>query len=86
MKGIAVDIYQALLPNEIATTSDFIICCNYIDDMKKKRNGRMKFERLPNVVSMAEMEDEPDLLPLILRIVQEEVQRMITRIDKPADS
>ncbi|GBL80088.1 hypothetical protein AVEN_29094-1 [Araneus ventricosus] len=86
MKGIAEDIYQALLTKEIATTSDFIKWCNYIEDMKQKRVGRKKFERLPNVAPMAAMEDELGLVSFIRRIVQEEVQRMITRTDKIADS
>ncbi|GBL93803.1 hypothetical protein AVEN_153581-1 [Araneus ventricosus] len=32
------------------------------------------------------MEDEPDLVSLIRRILQEEVQQMMTRADKPVDS
>ncbi|GFW33878.1 retrotrans_gag domain-containing protein [Trichonephila clavipes] len=50
MKGVAEDIYQALLTREINDTASFIKWCNYIEDMKQKRVGRPKFERLPNVV------------------------------------
>ncbi|GFV18819.1 CCHC-type domain-containing protein [Trichonephila clavipes] len=50
MKGVAEDIYQALLTREINDTASFIKWCNYIEDMKQKRVGRPRFERLPNVV------------------------------------
>ncbi|GFX79373.1 retrotrans_gag domain-containing protein [Trichonephila clavipes] len=53
MKGVAEDIYQALLTREINDTASFIKWCNYIEDMKQKRVGRPKFERLPNVVPVA---------------------------------
>ncbi|GFR09927.1 retrotrans_gag domain-containing protein [Trichonephila clavata] len=83
MKGIAADIYQSLLTKEINTTGDFIKWCNYIKDMKQKRIERRRFERLPSVVSVAAMEDEPDLLFLVRRIVQEEVHRVIDQTCEP---
>ncbi|GFU15499.1 transposon Ty3-I Gag-Pol polyprotein [Trichonephila clavipes] len=46
MKGVAEDIYQALLTREINDTASFIKWCNYIEDMKQKRVGRPRFERL----------------------------------------
>lgn len=85
LKGIAEDIYQALLTKEINTTADFIKWCSYIEDMKQKRVGRRMFERLPNVVPVAAMQDEPDLVSLIRRIVQEEVHRLINQTDEPSD-
>ncbi|GBL96925.1 hypothetical protein AVEN_212432-1 [Araneus ventricosus] len=54
--------------------------------MKQKRVGRRKFESLLNAVPMAAMENDPGLVSLIRKLVQEEVQRIITRTDKPADS
>ncbi|GFU73045.1 retrotrans_gag domain-containing protein [Trichonephila clavipes] len=36
MKGVAEDIYQALLTREINDTASFIKWCNYIEDMKQK--------------------------------------------------
>ncbi|GFT52127.1 CCHC-type domain-containing protein [Trichonephila clavipes] len=72
MKGVAEDIYQALL-REINDTASFIKWCNYIEDMKQKRVGRPKFERLPNVVPVASLTDETDLVSLIRTIVREEV-------------
>ncbi|GFX99568.1 CCHC-type domain-containing protein [Trichonephila clavipes] len=62
MKGVVEDIYQALLTREINDTASFIKWCNYIEDMKQKRVGRPKFERLPNVVPVASLTDETDLV------------------------
>ncbi|GFU73154.1 CCHC-type domain-containing protein [Trichonephila clavipes] len=68
MKGVAEDIYQALLTREINDTASFIKWCNYIEDMKQKRVGRPRFERLPNVVPVASLTDETDLVSLIRTI------------------
>ncbi|GFV32146.1 hypothetical protein TNCV_1674351 [Trichonephila clavipes] len=38
MKGVAEDIYQALLTKEINDAANFIKWCNYIEDMKQKRS------------------------------------------------
>ncbi|GFS40214.1 CCHC-type domain-containing protein [Trichonephila inaurata madagascariensis] len=57
--------------------------CNYIEDVKQKRIERRKFERLSNVVPVAAEEDEPDLVSLIQRIVQEEVHRVIDQTGEP---
>ncbi|GFW76018.1 retrotrans_gag domain-containing protein [Trichonephila clavipes] len=38
MKGVAEDIYQALLTREINDTASFIKWCNYIEDMKQKES------------------------------------------------
>ncbi|GFV20888.1 retrotrans_gag domain-containing protein [Trichonephila clavipes] len=62
MKGVAEDIYQAPLTREINDTASFIKWCNYIEDMKQKRVGRPRFERLPNVVPVASLTDETDLV------------------------
>ncbi|GFU79372.1 retrotrans_gag domain-containing protein [Trichonephila clavipes] len=77
MKGVAEDIYQALLTREINDTASFIKWCNYIEDMKQKRVGRPRFERLPNVVPVASLTDETDLVSLIRTIVREEVHRLV---------
>jgi len=81
MKGIAENIYQALVTKEIATTADFIKWCQRIENMQQRRVKFNKFERLPNVVSMTPME-EPDLVSLIRRIVREEVQRIVAPVAK----
>ncbi|GFV53603.1 CCHC-type domain-containing protein [Trichonephila clavipes] len=79
MKGVAEDIYQAPLTREINDTASFIKWCNYIEDMKQKRVGRPRFERLPNVVPVASLTDETDLVSLIRTIVREEVHRLVNQ-------
>ncbi|GFV73110.1 retrotrans_gag domain-containing protein [Trichonephila clavipes] len=79
MKDVAEDIYQALLTREINDTASFIKWCNYIEDMKQKRVGRPRFERLPNVVPVASLTDETDLVSLIRTIVREEVHRLVNQ-------
>ncbi|GFV17289.1 hypothetical protein TNCV_4791551, partial [Trichonephila clavipes] len=58
--------------------SKFYQWCNYIEDMKQKRVGRPRFERLPNVVPVASLTDETDL-SLIRTIVREEVHRLVNQ-------
>ncbi|GFT63530.1 retrovirus-related Pol polyprotein from transposon 17.6 [Trichonephila clavipes] len=86
MKGVAEDIYQALLTREINDTASFIKWCNYIEDMKQKRVGQPKFERLPNVVPVASLTDETDLVSLIRTIVREEVHRLVNQTQEYLDS
>ncbi|GFS53433.1 CCHC-type domain-containing protein [Trichonephila clavipes] len=86
MKGVADDIYQALLTREINDTASFIKWCNYIKDMKQKRVGRPRFERLPNVVPVASLTDETDLVSLIRTIVREEVHRLVNQTQESLDS
>ncbi|GBN06824.1 hypothetical protein AVEN_115953-1 [Araneus ventricosus] len=76
MKGIAEDVYQALLTKEIRTTADFINWCQHIEEMQQRRIGHTKFIRLPNVVPIASIDAENDLTSLILIIVQEEIQKL----------
>ncbi|GFV06285.1 retrotrans_gag domain-containing protein [Trichonephila clavipes] len=85
MKGVAEDIYQALLTREINDTASFIKWCNYIEDMKQKRVGRPRFERLPNVVPVASLTDETDLVSLIRTIVREEVHRLVNQTQESLD-
>ncbi|GFV99635.1 retrotrans_gag domain-containing protein [Trichonephila clavipes] len=70
---------EALLTREINDTASFIKWCNYIEDMKQKRVGRPRFERLPNVVPVASPTDETDLVSLIRTIVREEVHRLVNQ-------
>ena len=75
MKGIAEDMYQALLIKDVATTEEFIKWCQRIEEMQQRRVGRKKYDRLPNVVPMAVVEDQQDLASLIRQIVREELQQ-----------
>ncbi|GFQ78152.1 retrotrans_gag domain-containing protein [Trichonephila clavata] len=83
MKGIVEDICQALLTKEINTTADFIKWCNYFQGYETEERIRRRFERLPNVVLVAALEDAANLVSLIRRIVQEEVHRMIHQTREP---
>ncbi|GFW38368.1 CCHC-type domain-containing protein [Trichonephila clavipes] len=53
--------------------------------MKQKRVGRPKFERLPNVVPVASLTDETDLVSLIRTIVREEVHRLVNQTQESLD-
>ncbi|GFU99706.1 CCHC-type domain-containing protein [Trichonephila clavipes] len=86
MKGVAEDIYQALLTRKINDTASFIKWCNYIEDMKQKRVGRPRFARLPNVVPVASLTDETDLVSLIRTIVRKEVHRLVNQTQESLDS
>ncbi|GFS62888.1 CCHC-type domain-containing protein [Trichonephila clavipes] len=77
---------EALLTREINDTASFIKWCNYIEDIKQKRVGRPRFERLPNVVPVASLTDETDLVSLIRTIVREEVHRLVNQTQESLDS
>ncbi|GFX92640.1 CCHC-type domain-containing protein [Trichonephila clavipes] len=77
---------EALLTREINDTASFIKWCNYIEDMKQKRVGRPRFERLPNVVPVASLTDETDLVYLIRTIVRGEVHRLVNQTQESLDS
>ncbi|GFS58021.1 CCHC-type domain-containing protein [Trichonephila clavipes] len=82
MKGVAEDIYQALLTREINDTASFIKWCNYIEDMKQKRVGRPRFERLPNVVRIFGLDPQS-----LEEIVQDEVERVLAPVStKPTET
>ncbi|GFT04999.1 CCHC-type domain-containing protein [Nephila pilipes] len=51
--------------------------------MKQKIIGRRKFERLPNVVPV--MDEEPDFVCLFLRIVKEDILRLVNHTDETSD-
>ncbi|GFY32404.1 CCHC-type domain-containing protein [Trichonephila clavipes] len=53
--------------------------------MKQKRVGRPRFERLPNVVPVASLTDETDLVSLIRTIVRE-VHRLVNQTQESLDS
>lgn len=80
MKGVAEDVYQALVIKEITNTADFIKWCQHLESMKQKRIKPHHFARLPNVVPMASISEQSDLITLIRKIVREEVQRCIAPV------
>ncbi|GFS87643.1 CCHC-type domain-containing protein [Trichonephila clavipes] len=52
----------------------------------QERVGRPRFERLPNVVPVASLTDETDLVSLIRTIVREEVHRLVNQTQESLDS
>ncbi|GFV49473.1 transposon Ty3-I Gag-Pol polyprotein [Trichonephila clavipes] len=87
MKGVAEDIYQALLTREINDTAKFYQMVQlYRRYEAEKRVGRPRFERLPSVVPVASLTDETDLVSLIRTIVREEVHRLVNQTQESLDS
>ncbi|UYV60343.1 K02A2.6-like [Cordylochernes scorpioides] len=83
MKGVAEDIYQILIAKDVENVNHFLKECRKIEIMRKRRISS-RFERLPNVASMAY--EEKDLPSLIRRIVQEEIQKVIAPPGLTTDS
>ncbi|UYV84587.1 hypothetical protein LAZ67_X002728, partial [Cordylochernes scorpioides] len=77
MKGIAEELYQALLPRDAHTTQQFVTECRRIVALHCKRVTPTRYERLPNVASLSDHDDRADLSSMIRQIVREEVQRAL---------
>ncbi|UYV73594.1 K02A2.6-like [Cordylochernes scorpioides] len=77
MKGIAEELYQALLPRDVHNTEQFVTECRRIESLHYKRVTPTKYERLPNVASLSDHDDRADLSSMIRQIVREEVQRAL---------
>ncbi|UYV77528.1 K02A2.6-like, partial [Cordylochernes scorpioides] len=77
MKGIAEELYQALLPRDAHTTEQFVTECRRIEALHCKRVTPTRYERLPNVASLSDHDDRADLSSMIRQMVREEVQRAL---------
>ncbi|UYV72436.1 K02A2.6-like, partial [Cordylochernes scorpioides] len=77
MKGIAEELYQALIPRDVHNTEQFVTECRRIESIHCKRVTPTKYERLPNVASLSVHDDRADLSSMIRQIVREEVQRAL---------
>ncbi|UYV78188.1 hypothetical protein LAZ67_16000412, partial [Cordylochernes scorpioides] len=77
MKGIAEELYQALLPRDVQSTEQFITECRRVEALRCRRVTPTRYERLPNVASLCDQDDGEDLSSMIRQIVREEVQRGI---------
>ncbi|UYV74535.1 hypothetical protein LAZ67_12000036 [Cordylochernes scorpioides] len=77
MKGIAEELYQALLPRDVHNTEQFVTESRRIESLHCKRVTPTKYERLPNVASLSDHDDRADLSSMIRQIVREEVQRAL---------
>ncbi|UYV83580.1 MORF4L1 [Cordylochernes scorpioides] len=71
MKGIAEELYQALLPRDAHTTQQFVTECRRIEALHCKRVTPTRYERLPNVASLSDHDDRADLSSMIRQIVRE---------------
>ncbi|UYV81075.1 hypothetical protein LAZ67_19002699 [Cordylochernes scorpioides] len=70
MKGIAEELYQALLPRDIQSTEQFITECRRVEALRCRRVTPTKYERLPN-------DDGEYLSSLIRKIVREEIKQAL---------
>ncbi|UYV61807.1 K02A2.6-like, partial [Cordylochernes scorpioides] len=77
MKGIAEELYQALLPRDVQSTEQFIIECRRVEALRCRRVTPTRYERLPNVASLCDQDAGEDLSTMIRQIVCEEVQRAL---------
>ncbi|UYV81751.1 ASPRV1 [Cordylochernes scorpioides] len=77
MKGIAEELYQALLPRDAHTTEQFVTECRRIEALHCKRVTPTRYERLPNVASLSDHDEWADLSSMIRQMVREEVQRAL---------
>ncbi|UYV61857.1 hypothetical protein LAZ67_1006863 [Cordylochernes scorpioides] len=77
MKGIAEELYQALLPRDVQSTEQFITECRRVEALRCRRVTPTKYERLPNVASLCDQDDGEDLSTLIRKIVREEIKQVL---------
>ncbi|UYV79653.1 hypothetical protein LAZ67_18000188 [Cordylochernes scorpioides] len=69
MKGIAEELYQALLPRDVQSTEQFITECRRVEALRCRRVTPTRYERLPNVASLCDQDDGEDLSSMIRQIV-----------------
>ncbi|UYV84622.1 hypothetical protein LAZ67_X002869, partial [Cordylochernes scorpioides] len=77
MKGIAEELYQALLPRDVQSTEQFITECRRVEALRCRRVTPTRYERLPNVSTLCDQNDGEDLSSLIRKIVREEIQQAL---------
>ncbi|UYV64358.1 hypothetical protein LAZ67_3000382 [Cordylochernes scorpioides] len=77
MKGIAEELYQALLPRDVQSTEQFITECRRVEALRCRRVTPTKYERLPNVASLCDQDYGEDLSSLIRKIVREEIKQVL---------
>ncbi|UYV77944.1 ASPRV1 [Cordylochernes scorpioides] len=77
MKGIAGELYQALLPRDVQSTEQFITECRRVEALRCRRVTPTRYELLPNVASLCDQDDGEDLSSLIRKIVREEIQQAL---------
>ncbi|UYV70426.1 hypothetical protein LAZ67_7002956 [Cordylochernes scorpioides] len=68
MKGIAEEVYQALLPRNVQSTEQFITECRHVEALRHRRVTPTRYERLPNVSSLCDQDDGENLSSLIEKL------------------
>ncbi|UYV79145.1 hypothetical protein LAZ67_17001237 [Cordylochernes scorpioides] len=76
IKGVAEEVYQALVGKDISTVDQFVAFCRRFEAFERMRVAPPRFNRLPNVTTISTAEPE-NLEALIRRIVREEVQKFM---------
>ncbi|UYV76666.1 hypothetical protein LAZ67_14001640 [Cordylochernes scorpioides] len=76
IKGVAEEVYKALVGKDISTVDQFVAFCRRFEAFKRMRVAPPRFNRLPNVTTISTAEPE-NLESLIRRIVREEVQKFM---------
>ncbi|UYV63208.1 K02A2.6-like, partial [Cordylochernes scorpioides] len=76
IKGVAEEVYQALIGKDVGTVDQFVAFCRRFEAFKRMRVAPPRFSRLPNVTTISTAEPE-NLEALIRRIVREEVQKFM---------
>ncbi|UYV80576.1 K02A2.6-like, partial [Cordylochernes scorpioides] len=80
MKGVAENIYRALLAIEVTTTGEFTQHCRRIEKLNKNRISNVRFERIPTVSEINENEYHP-LKEMIREIIREELRSAPNELD-----
>ncbi|UYV80814.1 hypothetical protein LAZ67_19001858 [Cordylochernes scorpioides] len=76
LKGVAEEVYQALIGKDMSTVEQFAAFCRRFEAFKRMRVAPPRFNRLPNVTTISTAESK-NLEALIRRIVREEVQKFM---------
>ncbi|UYV70237.1 hypothetical protein LAZ67_7002256 [Cordylochernes scorpioides] len=80
MKGVAENIYRALLAIKVTTTGEFTQHCRRIEKLNKNRISSVRFERIPTVSAINENEYHP-LKEMIREIIREELRSAPNELD-----
>lgn len=59
----------------ITTTNEFARWCQHVEELHQKRIAPNRFEHLPNVATVAMVDEQSDLSSLIHQIVKEEIKK-----------
>ncbi|GBM01969.1 hypothetical protein AVEN_14289-1 [Araneus ventricosus] len=80
MKGINEELYQILLVQDYSITKDLVERCHQIENLRRRRITKEKFQRLPNISAASSGLEEDDLKSLVRTLVREEIQRFFPKV------